>query len=256
MAKRFSILLFGVISYVIFLGAFLYAIGFVGNLVVPKAIDTGAADGTAIAWLVDVALLGLFAVQHSVMARPAFKAWWTRVIPEASERSMYVLLSSLALILLFWQWRPLPGTAWQVTSEPGHSALIATFWLGWGVVLLSTFLINHFHLFGLYQVYSQFRARPLPQAGFVTPFLYQLVRHPIMLGFLLAFWGTPNMTVSHLVFSLATTGYIFIGVAFEEHDLRKAFGARYEEYRQRVPMFIPFLPKPAAPRSARQVSGT
>ena len=255
MTKRIFVALYGVASYAVFLGAFAYAIGFVSNSWVPKSIDSGSTGPVTVTLLVDLLLLGLFAVQHSVMARPAFKSWWTRIIPKASERSTYVLLSSLILLLLFWQWQPLRVTVWHVTGEPGRTAFIAGRWLGWAMVLLSTFLINHFHLFGLQQVYLQLRARPLPQAGFVTPLLYQLVRHPIMLGFLLAFWSTPNMTSGHLLFALATTGYILVGLTFEERDLRNAFGARYEEYRRRVPMLIPFLrwPAGATRRSPREV---
>ena len=242
MAKRLAIALYGLLSYVIFLGAFLYAIGFVGNYLVPKSVDSGATGAGAMALLVDLALLGLFGVQHSVMARPAFKAWWTRLIPAASERSTFVLFASLVLLLLYWQWMPLPAVVWQVTDEPGRTALLAVFWFGWVLVLVSTFLINHFHLFGLQQVYAELRSRPLPEAKFVVPFLYRLIRHPIMLGFLLAFWATPVMTVGHLLFAVVTTGYILVGISFEERDLRNTLGAAYDEYRRRAPMLIP-LPK-------------
>jgi protein-S-isoprenylcysteine O-methyltransferase Ste14 len=239
MAKRLAIVLYGVLSYLTFLGAFLYAIGFVGNLV-PKSIDRGGTGSAGMPLITDLALLGLFAVQHSVMARPGFKRWWTRLVPAAMERSTFVLFASAVLLLLFWQWVPLPAIVWQVAAEPGRTALLAVFWLGWALVLLSTFLINHFHLFGLQQVYAELRSRPLPPARFVVPFLYRFIRHPIMLGFLLAFWATPVMTVGHLLFAVATTGYILVGISFEERDLRDAHGALYEQYRQRVPMLIPF----------------
>jgi methanethiol S-methyltransferase len=243
MAKRLAIVLYGLVSYLIFLGWFLYAIGFFGNLWVPKSIDVGAAGSGSNALFVDVALLALFGVQHSVMARPAFKARWTRLVPAAIERSTFVLFASLIFLLVFWQWQPLPAMVWQVEAEPARTAVLAVFWLGWGVVLLSTFLINHFHLFGLQQVYAELRSRPLPPAKFVVPILYRFIRHPIMLGFLLAFWATPDMTVGHLLFAVVTTGYVLIGISFEERDLRKAHGAAYDDYRERVPMLVPFLGK-------------
>ncbi|MGZ6123839.1 MAG: methanethiol S-methyltransferase [Myxococcales bacterium] len=243
MAKRLAILVYGLLSYLIFLGWFLYAIGFVGNYLVPKSIDVGGSGSGGKPLLVDLALVGLFGIQHSVMARPAFKAWWTRLVPVAGERSTFVLFSGLTFLLLFWQWRPLPEVVWQVAAEPARTIVLAVFWLGWGVALLSTFLINHFHLFGLQQVYAQLRSRALPPSKFVVPFLYRLIRHPLMLGFLLAFWATPVMTAGHLLFAVATTGYILIGISFEERDLRSAHGALYDDYRQRVPMLVPFLGK-------------
>lgn len=237
------IFLYGIASYAAFLVTILYAIGFVGNLWVPKSIDTGTAGSVAEALIVDALLLGIFAIQHSVMARPAFKRWWTRVIPHESERSTFVLVSSLLLLLLYWKWQPIPAQIWHVEGEGARIALMGVSWLGWGVVFLSTFLINHFNLFGLQQVFAALRKRDLPNPEFRTPLLYKLVRHPLMLGFLLAFWGTPDMTAGHLLFAAMTTGYILVALQFEERDLLKLFGLAYQEYRRRVPMLVPFLPK-------------
>jgi protein-S-isoprenylcysteine O-methyltransferase Ste14 len=242
MSKLLSFI-YGIGCYVLFFLSFLYAIGFVGNLIVAKSIDTGADSGILQALLVNMFLLGLFAVQHTIMARPGFKRWWTKVIPVEIERSTFVLVTSLLFLLLFWQWRPMPTSVWSLDQPIARAALTGLFWIGWGIVLSSTIMINHFDLFGLRQVYLNLRDREYHHPEFTTTGLYSYVRHPIMLGFIIAFWATPEMTAGHLLFALATTIYILVGVQFEEHDLRNFLGKDYEDYRHQVPMLIPFLKK-------------
>ncbi len=240
-------LIYGVVSYLLFFVTFLYSVGFVGGFVAPKTIDSGAPGPLLEAVLINVLLLGVFALQHSVMARPGFKRWWTQYVPSVVERSTYVLLSSLALILLYWQWRAMPEVIWDVQHAIGRPALWALFWLGWGIVLISTFLISHFDLFGLRQVWLHYRSMDYAPVGFRKVFLYRFVRHPIMLGFIIAFWATPHMSVGHLLFAVATTAYIFIALHFEERDLVNQLGVVYEEYRAQVSMIIPMPGKNRTP---------
>ncbi len=238
MTGRLSALIYGIASYLIFSLSFAYTPAFVGNYWVPKSIDVGPESGLVQSIVIDAALLGIFAIQHSVMARPAFKRWWTRIVPASCERSTYVLISSLLLILMFWQWRPIVTTIWRVEGIPA-AMLTATFWIGILITLMSTFQIDHFELFGLRQVFDALRGATARMQSLKTPLLYRLVRHPLMLGMLLAFWATPHMTMGHLLFAVMTTAYILVGVRLEEKDLTAQFGASYEQYRQRVPMLVP-----------------
>jgi protein-S-isoprenylcysteine O-methyltransferase Ste14 len=240
--NRIFTFLYGAASYVVFLATFLYAIGFVGNFGVPKSLDTAASGPWQNALWVDLGLLSIFAVQHSVMARPAFKRALTRVVPVAMERSTYVLASSVALLFLFWQWQPLGGTVWDVENSIGRGSLYAGYAFGWALVLLATFVINHFDLFGLRQVWRHLLGKRQAGLEFGTPLLYRIVRHPLYVGWLCVFWSTPVMTVTHLLFAAVTTAYILVAIQFEERDLM-AVHPEYTEYRKQVPMIIPGLPR-------------
>jgi methanethiol S-methyltransferase len=251
--NRTLALLYGLLAYVAFVLTFLYAIGFGGGFVVPKTIDTGTVVPAAEALMVNLLLLSLFALQHSVMARAPFKKWWTQFVPKPIERSTYVLLASLALALLFWQWRPMPTVLWRLDSPEDFAVLVGISIIGWLLALTSTFLINHFELFGVQQVTNNFAGRETPPARFRTPAVYKIVRHPLYLGFVIAIWATPTMTAGHLLFAAATTGYILVGIWLEERDLVASFGSEYLNYKQRVAMLIPwgkpsalFAPSPAA----------
>ncbi len=246
--KRFMFFLYGVVCYGIFFITFLYAVGFVGNLMVPKSVDYGEQGGTGGVLLVNTLLLSLFAIQHSVMARQGFKKWWTRLVPKPIERSTYVLFSSAALIALFWFWRPMTEIVWQTHNAILVVALTAGYFLGWGIVLFGTFLINHFNLFGLQQVYLNLRKRELEKPKFVKPLFYKVVRHPLMLGFIIAFWSTPLMTFGHLLFALSSTGYILVAIQLEERDLVRFHGEEYVRYQHEVSQIIPMPPR-VEPRS-------
>jgi len=237
---KFIAFLYGLVAYLVFFATILYAIGFVEGLLVPKAIDTGAVVPLAEAFIVNLLLMSLFAVQHSVMARKPFKRWWTQCVPKSIERSTYVLFSSLALVLLFWQWLPIPTVIWQVTDPQIAMAMIGLSFVGWLIVFTSTFLINHFELFGLHQVANNLTGRKMPVARFRTPLYYRFVRHPIYLGFIIAFWSAPMMTAGHLLFAAVTTAYIFVGIMLEERDLVDLFGEDYRRYKDRVSMLIPW----------------
>jgi protein-S-isoprenylcysteine O-methyltransferase Ste14 len=237
---KFMAFLYGLVAYFTFFATILYAIGFVSGLVVPKTIDTGPDSSATEALVVNVLLMSLFAVQHSLMARKQFKQWWTQYVPKPVERSTYVLLASLTLVLLFWQWRPMPAIVWRI-DEPDSAVTIATLSLvGWVIVFTSTFLINHFELFGLHQVANNLTGREMPTPRFRTPLYYKFVRHPIYLGFIIAFWAAPTMTVGHLLFAVVTTAYIFVGILLEERDLIEMFGDDYRHYRKRVSMLLPW----------------
>jgi protein-S-isoprenylcysteine O-methyltransferase Ste14 len=232
--------LYGLVVYVLFLGTFLYLVGFTGDFLVAKTIDNGVAGPVGLAVAMNLALLGIFALQHSIMARRGFKRWWTRAVPEAVERSTYVLAATLALALVVWQWQPIPAPiVWKVEGAAA-TAMWIVFWLGWGMVLLSTFLIDHFQLFGLRQSASRLMGDATPEAQFRTPLLYRYVRHPLYLGFVLTFWFVPTMTAGHLLFSAGGTGYILVGIWFEERDLVHQFGDTYRRYREQVGMLLPW----------------
>jgi methanethiol S-methyltransferase len=237
---RFIAFLYGLVAYAVFFVAFLYAIGFVENMLVPKSIDSGATGPIVEAVIVNLVLMSIFAIQHSVMARPQFKRWWTRFVPASVERATYVLLASLALLLLCWQWRPMPSVVWHVDNPQLASAIIGLSFVGWLIVLTSTFLINHFELFGLHQVTNNLAGRPMAAPRFRTPLYYKFVRHPLYLGFIVAFWATPTMSAGHLLFAAVTTAYIVVGALLEEQDLIEVFGDEYRRYRQRVSMLIPW----------------
>ncbi len=241
--KRFLVLSYGLANYAVFLGVFLYLAGFIGNLWVPRSMDSAPVGPVWQALLVDMLLVGLFGIQHSVMARPAFKQWWTKYVPKPIERSTYVMFTNAALIVLFIFWRPVGGTVWDVQNPTARAALWTLFALGWLIVLLTTFLINHFDLFGLRQVWLYFRGKPYSHLSFRTPGPYRFVRHPLYVGWITAFWATPTMTLTHLVFAMGMTTYILMAIPWEERDLVTFHGKRYAAYRRAVPMLIPRLRK-------------
>jgi protein-S-isoprenylcysteine O-methyltransferase Ste14 len=232
--------LYGAVAYLTFLLTILYAIGFISGVAVPKTIDTGATSPAGTAFIINLALMSLFAVQHSVMARKRFKQWWTQFIPKSVERSTYVLFASLTLVLLFWQWRPMPAIIWEIEEPEMAAVTMGLSFLGWVIVFTSTFLINHFELFGLHQVANNLTGRKMPEPTFRTPLYYKFVRHPIYLGFIIAFWAAPTMSAGHLLFAAVTTAYIFVGILLEERDLIDLFGDEYRNYKRRVSMLVPW----------------
>ena len=245
--------LYSAIVYVLFLATFLYAIGFVEGIGVPKTIDSGPVSGAAVSIVIDAVLLGVFALQHSIMARPGFKRAWTRIVPQEAERSTYVLFASAALALVCWQWRPLPAPVWSVSQPAVAAVILAISWCGWAMLLISTFLISHFHLFGLTQGFTRVLRREPSSPVFATPLFYRWLRHPIYAGFILAFWAAPRMSAGHLLFAALATGYIFVGIWFEERDLVAQFGERYRGYRESVGMLLPRLPR--TPSGRRPAGG-
>ncbi len=249
MAGRIFLFIYGVVAYLIFFATFLYAIGFIGNFGVPTTLDGPAVGPLWVSLLINAGLLTLFAVQHSIMARKWFKDWWTNIVPTPIERSTYVLFSSLALILLFWLWQPMGGVVWSIETPWAVWMITGLFAFGWALVLVSTFLINHFDLFGLRQVWLHLLGRPYTPPKFNTPALYKLVRHPLYVGWFFAFWMTPTMTFAHLLFAVATTAYILVAIQFEERDLVRDYGESYENYRRSVPMLVPFLKRGAKPNA-------
>jgi len=237
--KRSIAMLYGVVCYAVFFGSFLYLIGFLGNLLVPRSVDMGPSAPLAVALAINLALIALFGIQHTVMARPGFKAAWTKIVPKSVERSTYVLISSLILILLYWAWRPIDGVIWQMDAAWAQNIMWAVFFGGFLLVLLSTFVIDHFDLFGLRQVWINFRQRPYTNPEFKVTFFYKFVRHPLYVGWIMSFWGTPRMTAGHLLFAVGMTAYILIAIRYEERDLVKFLGEDYERYQEKVPMLIP-----------------
>jgi protein-S-isoprenylcysteine O-methyltransferase Ste14 len=253
--SRWLVFIYGLVAYLIFLGVFLYAIGFLGNVVVPKSIDSGEPGPLSTALVINGLLLGVFALQHSVMARPAFKDWLTGYIPRAAERSTYVMASNLALVLLFWQWRPIEGTVWNMTNPVGQTVLYTLFGLGWLIVFVATCLISHFDLFGLRQVWFYLRGQEYRPVPFSMPGPYRFVRHPLYVGWLLTFWAAPTMTIAHLVFAIGTTVYILVAIQLEERDLVAAHGESYAAYRRSVPMLLPRVtPKTTTQLPAKRAS--
>lgn len=239
--KKTAIFLYGICAYVIFLVSFLYAIGFVGDFLVPKTINSGTEAASWPSLGINLLLMTIFALQHSIMARPGFKKWWTRIINPAIERSTYVLLASLSLLLMYWKWQPMPMVIWEVQNETASLLLYGLFALGWLIVLLSTFMINHFDLFGLKQVYEYVKSIPPRPVEFKLTLFYRIVRHPIMLGFIIAFWAIPVMTLGHLIFAITTTAYILVAITYlEERDLIRIHGEGYRAYQRNVPKILPF----------------